>query len=266
MELRKVEIKHFCKGSFLDDTVENVRHVKVLPWLSIVQVTQGSYDIQLGIQPGQNTVEGGFFIAPSGVQQTLIHHVNPITGLMQARWLFLDVVINDTHRLDALYDFPTVVPEVFKKALHDIFDLLFSNTSIFEIYSSCYQILGVLLKTATAKTTFRHESMHLALDYIEKNYAHNIRIEALAKYSHMSESNFYAVFKKHFGIPPMVYINRIRISLAAEQLRETDDPISKIADMVGIHDSLYFNKMFHKMYQTSPKKYRDSYRKGLNSY
>ena len=47
-----------------------------------------------------------------------------------------------------------------------------------------------------------------------------------------------------------------RETLAAEYLLQYDSSVSEIATMVGFHDSLYFSKMFHKMYQVSPREYR----------
>ena len=52
----------------------------------------------------------------------------------------------------------------------------------------------------------------------------------------------------------------VRISVAEEQLKKTDDTIAKIASSVGINDPIYFNKLFHKYYQISPNEYRKKYK------
>jgi len=97
MEIKNIEIKYFEKSEFIGLCNENIKHVKVLPYLSIVQSTEGSYDIALANNKSEQTEQGGFFIAPSNVQQTIIHHVNKQSGRMSARWIFLDVEINKTH-------------------------------------------------------------------------------------------------------------------------------------------------------------------------
>jgi hypothetical protein len=81
------ELNYFSISGFNHVCNEGVQHVKVLPYLSIVQVTEGSYEIVLENNELEWIEEGGFFIAPAGVKQTIIHHVNKTTGKMSARWL-----------------------------------------------------------------------------------------------------------------------------------------------------------------------------------
>jgi hypothetical protein len=50
-----------------------------------------------------STGEKGVFIAPSNVVQEIIHH-NGDNGVMQAQWIFLDVVVNGEYRFDEIYD------------------------------------------------------------------------------------------------------------------------------------------------------------------
>ena len=49
MDIQKVNINYFLIDS-LNDNSENLRQIKVLPWLSVVQAVEGSYDIQIGTQ------------------------------------------------------------------------------------------------------------------------------------------------------------------------------------------------------------------------
>ena len=83
-------------------------------------------------------------------------------------------------------------------------------------------------------------------------------MEDLAGVAHMSQSNLHAVFKKQFAISPISYINHYRVTLATEELLQTDKPIGDIARSVGIPDQLYFSKLFRKMFGTSPREYRNN--------
>ncbi len=260
MEIQKVRIESFSLGAINSSDCENVEHIKVLPWLSVVQAMEGNYDIALGSQSRKNTGDGGFFIAPSGVQQDITHHVNSKSGVMRARWLFIDAVLNETVRPDFLYDFPTILPCEYRNELNSLFDTLFSAEDIFEKYACCYSVLKILVNVGKPKLGKSNGSILSAFEYIRNNYMNEIRVEDMAKHLNMSESNFYAVFKKHFGIPPIAYINKFRISVAEEKLKKTDDTIAKIASSVGINDPIYFNKLFHKYYQISPNEYRKKYK------
>lgn len=263
MDIQKADIQLFALGSLNSSDCENIKHIKVLPWLSVVQAKEGSYDIAVGNQSAENTGNGGFFIAPPGLQQYITHHIDPKSGVMCARWLFIDAVLNETVRPDFLYDFPTVLPDEYRDELNSVFDTLFSAEDIFEKYACCYSVLKILIKVGKPKLKKSNGPMLSAFEYIRKNYMNEIRVENMAKYLNMSESNFYTVFKKHFGIPPIAYINKFRISVAEEKLKKTDDTIAKIASSVGISDPIYFNKLFHRDYQISPNEYRRKYRQNI---
>ena len=260
MTLQRIDIK-YAKENSLTTKTDGLCHTKILPRLSLVQATEGSYTIQLGNQKPQSTGCGGFFIAPAGVQQTITHHTDPATQKMSGRWIFLDAVINKTYRTDFLYDFPVVIPKAEGERLNALFDTLFATKDIFDRYSCYYQTLKILLgELATPKNTRIQASMQSALEHIQKNFASEIRIEDLARSAHMSPSNLFAVFKKEFGISPITYVNQYRLSMAAEYLLEKDASVTEIALMAGFHDALYFSKMFHKLYQVSPREYRKQHK------
>ncbi len=258
MKIEKIDIRYFQKDALDAANMDGVRHVKILPWLSIVQAQEGSYDIALGNQPGKSTGCGGFFIAPSGMQQTIVHHADPVSGRMRCRWIFLDVLINNAYSLDDLYDLP-LLPNASEK-LNTLFDGLFASNSIFQQYICCYQILELLLADAELKKDRCYAALKPVLEYIEKNYPFPISVSDLVQQAHISESSLYSLFKKSYGISPIAYLNRYRVSLAAEQLKSSNDTIAKIANSVGVADPFYFNKMFHKIYQTSPQNFRKVYR------
>lgn len=256
LDISKVNIKYLKGDGFYSVANEGMKHVKILPYLSIVQSTEGSYDISLGNKPSVQTGEGGFFIAPAHEKQTIGHHANEQTKKMSARWLFLNVEINDAFQLDELYRFPVVVNDDLNKQLNCLFDAFFESDNIWKKYSVCYEILGLLLLQATPVKLPHRSSISTAVAFMTQNYTKQITIEQLAKISHMSKSNFFASFKKQFGISPISYINRYRLSIAAEKLSESNLSVNEIAFSVGITDSLYFSKMFKKEYNMSPSQYR----------
>lgn len=257
MEIKSAEIKYFKKDGFTSRSAENLKHVKILPYLSIVQSVEGSYEITLGNDAAAETGEGGFFVAPSGVQQRIVHHQNPKSGQIICRWLFIDVEINKSGKLDALYTFPTVLDEATRKEMNRLFDRLFATEDVWENYSDCYQILKLLFKTAKPAPKKINPGIQDALAYMTEHYEEPITIKKLAEIAKMSESNFYAAFKRHLGSAPMTYLNHYRLSLAAARLTETEDTIGEISYAVGIKDPLYFSKSFKKTYGVTPRGYRE---------
>lgn len=259
LEITSARINGFKKGGFCSVSNEGVRNIKVLPCLSVVQSVEGSYDISLGNGATLQTEDGGFFIAPSNIQQTIVHHVNNNSKRMSARWIFVDVEINKAFPLDMLYQFPAVINGDLKKELNSLFDRIFGTDDIWQNYSDCYALIGHLVKIATPLPSKRHSGIQAAVAFINENYMHKIVVKALANIANMSESNFYAAFQKQMGISPIIYLNNYRLSVAADRLTDTSDSISEISYSVGIKDPLYFSKLFKKIYGMAPKEYRFMY-------
>lgn len=260
MDIQSVELKLFQKQDMHLCGQDGLHHAKVLPRLSLVQAVEGNYDIALDTALPQTTGEGGFFIAPSGVQQNIVHRQNAQTGQMRCRWIFIDVMLNNAYRLDFVYAFPTVLPPSLQPQMNALFDRLFAAEHVCDEYACYYEIVKLLLSTATEKQGRSHRALQEVLTYITNHLAENIRIEDLAQQAHMSSSNLYAVFKKQFGVSPIAYINNARLSLAAEHLLSSDDSIASVAAKVGFGDPFYFSKLFHRAYSMSPRRYRDTYR------
>lgn len=264
MQPKSVSIEYFRKDGFSSRSVDGLKHVKILPYLSIVQSVEGTYDVAIESGSMQSTKEGGFFIAPSNAQQTIVHRENPSTKRMICRWLFIDVTINKAYKLDELFAFPPLLNAEATKEMNALFDELFASDDLFDEYSCCYRIVKLLLRFARPAQKKTDEGIQNAAAYLKERYAEKITVRELAKQAKTSESNFYASFKKHFACAPMEYLNGYRLSIAAALLSETDRRINEICYSVGIGDPLYFSRLFKKNYGVSPREYRRTF-KNLSS-
>ncbi len=260
LKISSVNIRYFKKDGFYSVPNEGVTHVKVLPCLSVVQSLEGHYDITLGGGDKMQTTDGGFFIAPAGVQQTITHHINEKSGRMSCRWIFIDARINRELSPDSLYTFPTVINGDERHELNSIFERLFATDDAFENHADCCRLLGYLTKLGKEAKEGSHGGLKTALSYISEHYTEHITVKILAEASNMSESNFYALFRRHVGTSPIAYLNSYRLSVAADALTQSTQSIKEISFSVGIDDSMYFSRLFRKTYGVSPSEYRALYK------
>ncbi|KAB8129160.1 AraC family transcriptional regulator [Gracilibacillus oryzae] len=94
--------------------------------------------------------------------------------------------------------------------------------------------------------------------YISKNYQHNLTLKEIANQYYLSPSYLSRTFKKVTGFNVSEYIQLVRIREAQKLLRDTDLKIIEIADFVGFAQIAHFNKVFKKLTNTSPLKFRQA--------
>ena len=262
MKVENIHIEYVQKSGFSSRTNDGTCHTKVLPYLSVVQAVEGSYDIQLEGGAVQSTEECGFFIAPSNVQQRIVHRADPRSKTITCRWIFIKVKINEFHYFDEVFSFPTILPPPLKREMNAVFDRIFGADNAFEEYIGYHQLLHLLSLCATEKECSLSPCVERALHFIKDRYREKITVQDIAKQAHLSPSHLFSAFKKQMGVSPICFVNNYRLAIAAELLLSDTGSIGQIAEEVGIHDTVYFNKIFKKHYQTSPSQYRRIFKNG----
>lgn len=111
--------------------------------------------------------------------------------------------------------------------------------------------------TPAEETAFSPDIPRLTA-YLEHNFRKEIYLEDLEKLCAMSRSTLQRRFRAATGVPPMVYLHRLRLRHAAELLLNTDFSIKEIADQSGFFRTPYFFKSFRDCYGVTPQEYRTS--------
>lgn len=97
-----------------------------------------------------------------------------------------------------------------------------------------------------------------AKDYIESHQFDPITLEEIARALNVSMFHFCRSFKKATGLTFVTYLNWVRIEKAKILLRNNSLRISEIAYEVGFQSLTHFNRIFRKLVDCSPTKYRSS--------
>ena len=90
-------------------------------------------------------------------------------------------------------------------------------------------------------------------------------VERLASSVAMSRSAFAARFTELVGEPPLQYLARWRMTIAAQRLREDDAVIANVAQAVGYANPVAFSKAFARMQGVGPGTFRRRERRALGS-
>ena len=140
----------------------------------------------------------------------------------------------------------------------------FSESSLFlrESIAPCAEQILLLIAKNIKKGNTPKNSISSSLEYIHGNFASEISINKLAKIENLSISRYNTVFKEHFGIPPIKYIIKLRMSNACRLLECTDMSIKQIGMLSGYDDPHFFSKLFKKYVGLSPLAYRQEKMKG----
>ena len=80
--------------------------------------------------------------------------------------------------------------------------------------------------------------------------------DRLARESNLSRATLIRHFTALVGEPPLAYLTRWRMELAARQLRETDDAVGAIARRVGYTSEFAFSRAFTRLRGRPPGRYR----------
>ena len=106
----------------------------------------------------------------------------------------------------------------------------------------------MLRRMRSGKRQVCHRS-HRLWNMSANEYANNIRVEELAKASHMSETHFRRVFESYMNMSPMDYINLMRVQKACDIMKKTNDSMDVVAQKVGFTTTSTFNRNFPKIFK-----------------
>ena len=134
-------------------------------------------------------------------------------------------------------------------SLHDFDTDIFRTTYLL-------RLLTAISKKISDSAKNNKNPLAPALEYIEKEYSHDISIAECARLCKYSPANLIRQFKKQFNLTPKEYLNRFRIEKAIYLLIECNMQVNDVAFSVGFNDPFYFSKFFKQQTGLSPTAYK----------
>lgn len=133
------------------------------------------------------------------------------------------------------------------------------NGYIYKCKSELYEIIYELTKEYNFGYSSGREFKILSpsIDYIHNFYSEkSINIDFLAKLCGIKEAYFRRMFTKCYGISPISYINRLKLTRAKELLFQTEYSLEKVCEISGFNNESYFCRFFKKSVGMTPTQYK----------
>lgn len=172
--------------------------------------------------------------------------------------------------LEGKLDFPSIIRpnaesyRLVHDCLLDMHNTFNANENFYElsIKANLFKLFYTLLRDYCSEyISSPHKvnettTIKKIIEYIQTNYMHQITIAELANAAGLSDHYLMRYFKANMGITCVEYINEYRLNIATHMLSETDYPVGIIAEKCGVPNVSYFNRIFKKAFNITPKEYR----------
>lgn len=122
-----------------------------------------------------------------------------------------------------------------------------------ELSSLLYRLLVVA--ASERKSEFPPE-IRRAVEYIDKNVTSSVTLGSICEAACVSGRTCNRLFLKYLGMPPMKYYEARRMNLAGSLLRDTTQPVGRIAYTLGFDNPKYFASLFKRHFGESPSRFR----------
>ena len=123
---------------------------------------------------------------------------------------------------------------------------------------SMYENNIIQIPEEKESTLIGRQQLKNVLQYIAEHCSEQLSIARLAGISGFSESYFMSLFNKNVGMSCIQYINHCRILNAAKELEDTSRPVMDIAMDNGFSNMSYFNMLFRRFFDMTPREFRKS--------
>ena len=99
-------------------------------------------------------------------------------------------------------------------------------------------------------------SVQEVLEYVNGNYQDSLTLGTFCEQKHYSVAYISRRFKQETGVTLREYVQNVRIKKSCELLEDSDLRVVEIARRVGYEDIKFFNQIFKRRMQISPREYR----------
>lgn len=101
-----------------------------------------------------------------------------------------------------------------------------------------------------------HPEMHLIVNYVREHYREKLSVADMAKVGGISVSSQERLFRRTFGLTPLMYLRKTRLNAACKLLRDSETSLAEIAVLCGFNDQTNMTRAFRLELKITPLRYR----------
>ncbi|MBR3966280.1 MAG: AraC family transcriptional regulator [Clostridia bacterium] len=211
------------------------------------------------VESGKGTLEKNGKIYRVSAGQAFIIPQNEIatyTADEKDPWFYRFIAFDGKYSFDfaKLPPVITVDGDIFREITDTV---NYKGGKIFRLTSLLYRLHAELFSDDMIRFNAYVEYVK---EYIEDNYAKDIKVEELAKAVNFSRYYLIKLFKKETGQTLQQYIFSVRMTRAKQYLGEGKN-VTQTAALCGFNYATHFSKMFRKYWEMSPMEYKREKRK-----
>lgn len=210
--------------------------VLILVYDGVFRFTDNGEKVELRRGDYYFKVHGHTYDAPEPSDEPYFFHIHCLAGLTNDTWLPVSGTFDPTsmkYATDKLDEYEATDGMLALKMCiaYGIFTSLFNHR-----------------KTGTTPMAIRL--------YIVDHYTEKLTLESLADRFGYSRNRIVSLFRANYGITPIDYAIRLRLSRAKHLMRFTLLPLDEVAGQCGFSDYTVFYKHFVKFNGVSPAEWR----------
>ncbi|WP_373218910.1 AraC family transcriptional regulator [Ruminococcus sp. 5_1_39BFAA] len=150
----------------------------------------------------------------------------------------------------------------YKTLLTDIYTLASSSDYIrdMRINGKLTDLLTLLMESSWHREAHTNAPKKMEISqvksFLDEHYKEKLSLESVASQFFIDKHYLARLFKEHYGVTLVTYLQQVRITHAKRMLRFTDKSIEEIGLECGIGELNYFSRVFKKLEGVSPSEFR----------
>jgi AraC-like DNA-binding protein len=176
------------------------------------------------------------------------------------RWGVKDFVLR-AYQGEIIHAYDVKVPhqEIIKRLGDDkelVSGTMFQNMTAFPIRNEKNQLLYIVTVFTISRYYYDKEEIMKGKEYIDNHWKEEFDIDKLASIVHMSKYHYTRLFKRHTGMTPYNYYQKVKFGKLKEMLCDNTLSITQVFEECGVDYNGYLAKKFKQKLGMTPSQYR----------